>query len=679
MIRRRKYAISFPSVLLLTSALSVHPQAAPQPKELDPLVVSGVRDSGTILTSDDLELFQVESVADLSGLAPGLFVVNSDNGGYGDIISMRGSANTLFFSPPAVGMVVDDVPMGEVSSYPAGLLAMDHIGVYRGPQGTTFGRNGAAGMIEMTTPRPGKNNELSMSTEYGSYDSWGASLRTGGPLGAGFSQTLQLYHQERDGFMRNTTLGNHPDDRSISGGLANLYWKPTEDTEWRLRILAEREDDGSQRLSRLDSPDPFVVASDIAGESVIERQQVSLHWTKEGTWGKLKSITAWQNWQLDPSVVDLDLGMNNVMSSRIVQDQKMWTQEFRWESPEDAGPWSWRTGVFFMDQSSGGDTLRELFGPFVSESINYQIDQWNLAAYGRVSYAVDAKLKLMAGARLEYMDTRIDRTKTSNFAPPVAPVHDGMGECYVSPEIGASYVLSESVRLFARSAIGVKPAGFSAFASTPAQAGYDDETAWTNEVGAEYAMPAEHLTFSLTGFWNRIHDYQVNRPDSLPPSTDYFTVNADQVTSLGLEAEVKWQPINGLTVQGGAGYVNTEFDDNQDLLLPGVDYNGNKVPFVPEFTGYLGFRYDFPNGLFVQSSVKLTGSTYFNEANDRAYRQSSYACWDAEFGYTKQGFTVAVFGRNLLDEEYYTYINSQIQAGSPGDPQVIGVRATYEF
>lgn len=645
---------------------------------LDPLVVTAGRDSGTVLTSRDLDFFQVESVADLSGLAPGLFVVNSDNGGYGDIISMRGSANTLFFSPPAVGMVVDDVPMGEVSSYPAGLLAMDHIGVYRGPQGTTFGRNGAAGMIEMTTPRPGKNNEFLMSTHYGSYDSWGASLRTGGPLGAGFSQTLQLYHQERDGFMRNTTLGNHPDDRSISGGLANLYWKPTEDTEWRLRILAEREDDGSQRLSRLDSNDPFEVASDIAGESVIERQQVSLHWTKEGTWGKLKSITAWQNWQLDPSVADLDL-LNTPgfgMSSRIVQDQKMWTQEFRWESPEDAGPWSWRTGVFFMDQSSGGDTVRVLGGPF-SESINYQIDQWNLAAYGRASYAVNADLKLLAGVRLEYVDTRIDRAKTSTFAPAGPAVHDGMDECYLSPELGASYVLSDNVRLFARSAIGVKPAGFSAFASTPAQASYDDETAWTNEVGAEYALPENHLTFSLAGFWNRIHDYQVNRPDLF--STDYFTVNADQVTSLGLEAEIKWQPVDGLTVQGSAGYVNTEFDDYQDPLLPGVDYDGNKVPFVPEFTGSLGARYDFPNGFYLQSSVRLTGSTYFNEANDRAYRQGSYACWDAEFGYTKQGFTVAVFGRNLMDEEYYTYINSQIQAGSPGDPQVFGVRATYEF
>jgi outer membrane receptor protein involved in Fe transport len=42
-------------------------------------------------------------------------------------------------------------------------------------------------------------------------------------------------------------------------------------------------------------------------------------------------------------------------------------------------------------------------------------------------------------------------------------------------------------------------------------------------------------------------------------------------------------------------------------------------------------------------------------------------------------FSVALYGQNLTDEDYYTYINSQINAGSPGDPQIFGIRATVEF
>jgi iron complex outermembrane receptor protein len=267
------------------------------------------------------------------------------------------------------------------------------------------------------------------------------------------------------------------------------------------------------------------------------------------------------------------------------------------------------------------------------------------------------------------VDTEIDRTKTSSLFFPPSEVRDETGAWYFSPELGASYAICDTTRLYARSAAGIKPAGFSAFASTPALARYDEELAWTNELGAEVSLPDQHLTFSLAGFWNRIHDYQLNRPDVY--STDYYTVNSGPVTSLGVEAELRWQPLDGLTVQGSAGYVNAEFDSSP--------YAGNAVPFVPDFTGSLGVRYDLPKNCYVQTSVRIAGATYFDEANNDRFRQGSYCCWDAEIGYAVEHFSVALFGRNLLDEEYYTFINPQINAGSPGDPQLFGVRATLEF
>jgi iron complex outermembrane receptor protein len=643
---------------------------------MDPLVVTADRPTGSIVTGKDLDLFQVESVANLTGVVPGLSVVTSDTRGYGDIISMRGSANTLFFSSPAVGMMVDDVPMGDTSSYPAGLLELDNIKVLHGPQGSLYGRNGAAGMIDMTTPQPGRKNTVQLTTDYGSYNAWGARLRTGGPLGADFSQTLQLYHQERDGMIDNPTLGHPTDDRSITGGLANLYWKPSPDTEWRLRVLAERADDGGPRLSSLSSADPFTVESEIPGKTVMERQQVSLHWTKEGAWGRFKSITAWQDWKIDPSITDLDLmasypGFES--SSTIIQDQRLWTQEFRWESPQDTGPWGWRTGVFFMDQASSGDTTRAYpqwptYRPFWERTV-YDLEQWNIAAYGRATYAVTPHLELLAGARLEYVEVSINRTKT-DVDLTSSVVDDTLGAWYCSPELGANYALYDNTRLFARSAIGIKPAGFSAFASSPATARYDEELAWTNEAGVEVTSSDNHLTFSLTGFWNRIDDYQLNRPAAWP-SNDYYTVNAGQVTALGVETALRWQPVTALTLQGSAGYVNTEFDSGANA--------GNKVPFVPAFTSSLAARYDFPMGYYMQTSLRLTGATYFDEANDGSFRQGSYVCWDAEIGYTVENFALALFGHNMLGKEYYTFINPQINAGSPGDPQLFGVRATLRF
>ena len=661
--------------------------AQPDATPLSPLVVTAQQTAGDTLTGKDLGLFQTATLPELTGVTPGFAVVTSDTRGYGDIISMRGSANTLFFSPPAVGMMIDDVPLGDNCTYPSDMLALDQVKILRGPQGTIYGRNGAAGMLDLSTPRPGATNEFQVSADYGSYDSWGASLRTGGPLGGGFSETLQVYHQERNGYIYDPTLGRAIDDRSLTGVLANLFWKPTTDSEWRLRVGVERADDGGQRLSLLGSSDPFRVYSDVGGESVMERYQISLHYTKDLAWGRFKSITAWQDWWLDPNVTDLDLtnsppGLGS--TSTIKQNQLMWSQEFRLESPENAGPWSWRTGFFFLSQDSSGDGTRAFPVPFpmapsyvpYSERTVYELDQWNVAAYGRASYAINPRLKLSVGARLEYVNSDIDRTKTA--ASPVIPpmylpgpsvVNESTGDWYFSPEVGASYAPCDAARLFTRSAIGVKPAGFSAFASTPALARYDDETAWTNELGMEVTLPDKHFTWSLTGYCNQLYDYQVNR--QAPMSTDFYTANAGTVTSLGVETQVRWQPVDGLTLLGGAGLTHARFDSSPN--------DGNAVPFVPEFTGSLGARYDFPQGFYVQSAVRLTGPTYFDEANTDRYSQGSYLCWDAEIGYAKDHFSVALYGRNMLDRQYYTYINPEILAGAPGDPAVVGVRASVTF
>lgn len=660
---------------------------APPPAFLEPILVVGERATASTLLGKDLRMLQADSLADLSGALPGFNVVTSDTRGYGDIISMRGSGNALFFSAPAVGMVMDDVPMGEVFSYPAGLLDLAQVRLLRGPQGAAFGRNGAAGMIEMITPGPSERFTGTLRMEAGSYDAWGAHLDSSGPLGdTGLSHTFQFYHQERDGYINDSTLGRVIDDRSVTGGLANLYWKPTADSELRLRVFAEKADDGAQRLSLLASPDPFVVQSNLPGGNKIDRLQFSLHWTKEASWGRLKSITAWQEWKLDPSVTDLDfmsLGPVFNMSSTIYQDQRIWSQELRWESPEDAGPWSWRTGLFWMDQAVGGDATRVFPVPApvpggylsMSERTLFDIDQSNLAAYGRVTYAVNADTELQAGARLEYASSRIDRSKTDSFYR-TSVVRDDLSAWYCSPEIGLSQALNEQVKWFTRSAIGIKPAGFSAFASTPATARYDEEIGWNNELGLEVAIPDEHLEFGLTGFCNWIHDYQLNRPDVW--STDYFTVNADRVITLGFEAQARWRPLEALTVQAAAGWVRAEFDDYFDPGL-GLARDGNTVPYVPEFSGSLALRYDLPKGFYAQTSLRVNGPTYYDDANADAFRQDAYVVWDAEIGYANDRFSIALFGRNLTDEMYYTFINPQIKAGAPGDPQVFGVRASLSF
>lgn len=655
---------------------------AAEPMTLPPTLVLGDRLEGTIETGagviapEDVEFYQIETLQDLAAIAPNLYFTHSDTRGYGDNVTFRGQGNTVFFSPPAVGHYVDDVPSADAFSYPSELLGVERVLFHRGPQGSGFGRNGAAGLIEIVTARPTEEREMTLGFEYGSYDYMGVRFGSSGPLGGDFSHTLQFYYNERDGYVKNTFLDRHTDHREAMGILANLYWTPRDDMEFRLRVLAERSRDGSQRLSALPSNmfppaftgDPFKVNSDLAGQTDMDRYQLSLHGRRDFGWGTLKSITSYQNWELDPSTVDLDLSSAGfaASTSSIMQEQTYITQELRFESPEGEGPLAWRAGVFFSDKDTEGDTLRT--SPFGSERILFDMEESSVAGYGRLTYDVTDQLTLHAGGRVEYVESDMWRSNSN-----AGTLRLGTDDVYFSPSGGLRYAVNDQVTLFATTGLGIKPKGYSAFSKVPADSAFQEEESWANEVGVDVRSADGDWNFSLRGFWNEIDDYQLNR--SLMTG-DFLVVNADEVTSKGVEAEFRWRPIEQLVFQAAVGFQDTEFD-SYDVGL--TSYDGNTVPFTPDFTASGGFRYDLPCGWFFGSTARMVGQTYYEASNDSDFRQDDYVVWDAQFGFERDDLRVTLYGRNLLDEEYYSFINDQINAGSPGDPQVFGVKVDLSF
>jgi len=634
----------------------------------------------SVISRESLDLFQASSFSDLSGIVPGFNVVSADSRGYGQVVAMRGSTNTLFFGSPALGLYIDDVPLGDAFTYPSELLELSQVRVYRGPQGPYFGRNGPAGMVEMFTPRPGDKQSASLTAEYGSYDHLGLGLSASGPLGGDFSYSLQLFHDQRDGYIRNAFLRDETDNREATGGLLNLFWNPDKDTELRLRFYAEAVNDGSQRLTSLFSPDPFTDSSDFRGETSLNRYQWSLHSRKDLDWGKLETISSFQKWDLDPSTVDLDLSFPNPFNgfansrSTIVQSQDLISNEIRFSSPEE-DKLRWKAGLFQLWSENQGLASRQLFPGFV-EDTDFSIKQLNLAGFGNFTWKIDDHLALDGGLRVDYNQSEIDRIQTDPI-PGDDLVRGDKDEWFVSPSLGLTYAVTPAVDVFARSSLGGKPGGFSAYSDNAGLASYDREKNWSNEIGIQFDCPAMDLRVGLRGFWDQIDDYQFDQ--SLPLSTDFIVINADKVTSRGVEFDAAWAPMDRFTLRGSLGYVDARFDSYNDPFKPGISYNGNQVPFVPEFTASLGARYNFESGFYAQTSVRVSGATSFDAANTKTFTQDAYILWDAEIGYANERFSVAFFGRNLLDEQYYTYINPQIFAGSPGDPQLFGLRIRTMF
>ncbi|MDA7888893.1 TonB-dependent receptor, partial [Akkermansiaceae bacterium] len=674
---------------------------------LDPLVVTGERENEGG-TPELVKISQPEQVNQFQGILPGFGAITSDSAGYGDILSIRGTSNTTFFGPAGVAMIVDDVPFGDVYGYPTEFFDLEKVALHRGPQGSRFGRNGAGGVLEMRTAAPSDELSLKLSAEYGSYNSENYRLNVSGPINDQWSFSVQSYYKNRDAFNDNTFLPGNDDTREQFGALGNLYYRPSADFEMRFRAMVETNRDGAQRLTALPgvasqfgpgidflrSQNIFENNSDFVGRTDLDRLQLSLHLTQDLGWADLKSITGYQKWELDPSTADLDLTFQPVSTSTIEQEQEMFTQEIRLESDQDSDV-RWNTGVFYLNKDSEGAADRFFFTgmtTFETQSTSFSLDEESFSIFGNLEWDLNDALTLNAGGRLQYTEANLNRNKTSfgispfnPMAPPgPIPLLDPRAQAaqsaqsegwYFSPTIGATLKLNDETSFFARSSIGIKPEGYTAFSDIPGNSSFDEETSWESEVGLRYESADSTVEAELRGYFKRIDDYQFN--ESVPLSTDFIVVNARRVTALGLELEANWRPIDNLTLSASAGISEIEFDDYTDL--GGTDRDGNQVPFLPEFTAALGFRYDFAERFYLQSSVRSIGTTYYDAANTANFKQGSYQVWDAELGYEGEGWNAAVFGRNMLDEEYYSFINDAIAAGAPGDPGMVGVRVGLEF
>jgi iron complex outermembrane receptor protein len=666
---------------------------------LDPLVVTGKREVGEAVEGNvNVDQIQAERVNELLGFVPGLASIASDSAGYGDILAVRGTGNTLFFGPAGVGMVVDDVPFGDVFGYSTEFFDLDFFTLHRGPQGSRFGRNAAGGMMEMRTAGPTKDPLFKLSAEYGSYDLLNLRLRASGAINDRWSYAVQSYYKKRNGYIENVNpaVGGYSDTREQFGALGSLYYNPSADMQVRFRAMIETTRDGSQRLTALPgvasnfgpfvdsfrAQDSFRVASDLEGETELDRYQLSLHLDQDFGWAKLKSITSYQKWQLGPNTVDLDLTPLGATTSSIAHEQQLWSQEFRLESDETQDV-RWATGLAYLRKDNDGLANR-FFGTgptsFENQFTTFSVVEESAALYGHVEWDTSPALTFNVGGRLEYVDSAISRSKTGAGFPfpsglPIPAPFRGESEgWYFSPSIGANYAINEQVSLFARTSLAFKPEGFTGYSDDPSTTAFDEEQSWESEVGVRYQNADQSLGLELRGFYKQIDDYQLNRSTGF---TDFVIVNADRVEALGLEGEMVWKPTDQFTVQATAGVSQIEFDNHTGG--GGQDLSGNDVPFLPEFTASLGLRYDFASGFFAQTSVRAVGATYYDEVNNSDFKQGSYQVWDAQLGYEAENWSAVVFARNLFDEEYYTFLNNTIAAGSPGDPEVFGVRVGVEF
>jgi len=218
--------LSIPAALLLGSSAISAVQAETFPSTI---VVTASRSAETVdetlaavtvITRDDIERTQAQTVTELLGSSPGAMLVN--NGG-------RGKASSLFLrgtNSDQVLVLIDGVKVGSVTSGKTALeqLAVDQVArieIVRGPRSSLYGSEAIGGVIQIFTRRGGEGFSPRFSTGIGSNDSREVTLGASGGGDRGW-YSLDIGDFSTQGFDAKTegSFGHNPDD----DGYNNRSW-----------------------------------------------------------------------------------------------------------------------------------------------------------------------------------------------------------------------------------------------------------------------------------------------------------------------------------------------------------------------------------------------------------------------------------------------------------------------
>src|SRR6266542_2666734 len=258
----------------------------------------------------------------------------------------RGIAQELRVAEPAVVLYVDDAPSGNVLTYTTDLLAIDHVEVYRGPQGSRFGRNSEAGVINIVTRRPGDRFEAEARASIATFNTQQYQAGVLGPLVKGKLRfDLVGQYASSDGFIRNNFLNTRADQRDGLDGRAYLHWTPSDQWNVDFTATADRFRDGIGLVSL--SGDPHRTQSDFDGKFDEDGNSQSLRVRGSLSDLAITSVTTRRDFNLHPFMFDPDFSPLAGNTGIVNWAEAQWSQELRVSPVAPEGKWDWRAGFFF--------------------------------------------------------------------------------------------------------------------------------------------------------------------------------------------------------------------------------------------------------------------------------------------------------------------------------------------
>jgi iron complex outermembrane recepter protein len=642
--------------------------------QADKVVVEGSQDEkeafgATRAEIDGAEPVLTQSWHEISAQVPNFQVESAGSNSFGAIFTLRGLANTPYFSEPAVTVYFDDIPLGGSFTYPTDLIGFGSATVLRGPQPTGFGRAGDGGVVVFLPTAAQSKDAGEIRLGLGDYDARSLTMEDGGPQNATADFDVAAAYVRRDGYIENTQIGQRVDDERAMSAFARERFHPSSTSEVSVEILTARHRDGAAPLVPLGGPF-YTVERSQEGETDTDTFGAALKGVVNMDAARFTTVTSYTHWKLNP--YDDWLVLPPPIDSNLTQSQEAVNEELRLAST-CGGEFSWDMGAWLSGGTTTGAAQRSIGGVFPIEASDFGYSRREAAVFGELVFVPAPTWKITIGVRTQA--TEKDYHQDEELPSPNPHLHFTRSDDAFLPKVVASHDLGTQTAAYASISSGTRPGGYAAYTDNPALIPYSAEHTTAFEAGLGTSLAENSVKLTARAFDYEIRNYQIERSFS---STDYFVATAPRARSVGGELEGTWTPMTHWTVALNLGVTHATLVEFHDPLT-GASHEGDRAPYAPSYTAALSISYRPSLGWFASASIASTGRTFYTESENPVYAQNAYAVASGRIGYESARWRVSLYIENAANEGYYTLIVPGVNSAAPGDPRNFGSELALKF
>ncbi|MFB9051232.1 TonB-dependent receptor [Sphingobium indicum] len=664
----------------------------------------------TSVSGDTIVAAGLQSITDLTRIAPNVDISGGIAGQLQGQISIRGISTLVrnIGLETGVGIYVDGVYVGRPENFVQHLLDIDRVEIARGPQGTEYGKNTIAGVINVQTRQPDADPGLSVRLDAGNYDYHRGEAVLGTRLNDRLSMRGAIAYARQDGFYRHLSGGEDAGSTDLLTWRLSAKFAPTDQLSFIARWDGLR-DRGVPAFFQADalagypadfpSRQPLHVNNNRPNRLHRDSQGISLtsEWTSDTV--SLTSITAYRDSSYDASLDDDQEQVDFVAADNFSDDSHFFSQELRLAG--GMGKLRYLAGAYYFDQmvrtdrglGLGADTGIPGEPTLTTRG---RVKTRSGALFGRLDYQLSDRLSLSAGLRYtrEKKRAHFVQNDVSGIFPLLgfpALTFDGHStDNDLSPSASLSYEVVSNANVYARVSRGFKSAAYNVdIASSLSGLTASPEKATSYEVGVKALTFDKRLRLNLAAFHTDYDRLQVSQV----LGNGLALTNAGRARIQGVEGEMFLQLSPALRIEGNAAILDAHYARFDNCGVPAsvgggsMDCAGNDLVLAPHFSGYGAVSYEVPvafGTIFARADMDHRSTVYFEPTNSDGFKSGPRTLVNLRLGLRRGKWDIAAWVRNLTDEIYKTYADDRSGLGvfrtaAYGAPRTYGVSLSSTF